>query len=159
MEPEPGSSVEAEEPADSVSVAEYYRQAEVTARRPFSDPIKAAEAGRKGGNRKAEMAKLKKTDPEAYMFERFGQERAELTTALLDAAYGRGSFAGWAGGDCSNCGFHVEVVVPSLAPDKRLSAVIKGLEYAVGKPQAGKATGSGGAAKPDEPPASGLSVE
>ena len=150
MEPETGSRVEA--------VAD--ERGPAPARRPFSDPIKAAEAGRKGGARKAEMAKLKKTDPEAYMLERFGQERAGLTTALLDAAYGRGSFSGVVMGHCPDCGMPaVEVVVPSLAPDKRLSAVIKGLEYAVGKPQAGKATGSGRGAKPDEPPASGLSVE
>lgn len=85
----------------------------------FADREAAREAGRKGGRRKAELARLRREDPEAYVRETFAVERAALSKELLDAALGRG-------------GWH------DLPLEKRLQALTKALEYAVGRPTARK---------------------
>lgn len=95
----------------------------------------AREAGRKGGLARARNAKLKEDDPEAWAKQLFGSERAALTSALLDAALGRGDFH-------------------DLSPEKRLQALTKALEYAIGRPTPRKDDGS-----PEPPPAAGLTIE
>lgn len=98
----------------------------------------AVEKGRKGGQRAAELRKLRAEDPEAYAFMRFELKKGRLTNELLQAALGEGKWK-------------------DLPLDKRLTAVMKALEYAVGKPTAGKSTGN---TEPDEEPAKpGIVIE
>jgi hypothetical protein len=99
------------------------------------DRAAAAEAGRKGGRRRQELARLKQEDPEAWARETFAAERAALSKTLLDAALGRGEWH-------------------ELALDKRLTALSKALEYAVGRPVARKDTP---VEPPEQPP--GLTIE
>ena len=79
----------------------------------------ARAAGRKGGLRRQELARLRKEDPEAYARETFSAERVALSKALLDAALGRNEWH-------------------DLPLEKRLAALTKALEYAVGRPTARK---------------------
>jgi general stress protein YciG len=116
----------------------------------FSKDREAArEAGRRGGLRRQELARLKREDPEAWARETFAAERAGLSNLLLDAAYGRGTFAGDI--ECQECGAHVSI--PLLPPEKRLGAVVKAMEYAIGRPTPRKD------AEPATPEEGGLSIE
>ena len=101
---------------------------------PFSDPEVQAAAASKGGRVKAERSRLKRDDPEEYLRLTFEVERVGLTELLLDAAHGRKTFAGEATATCGGCGEEVTVSFPSLPPDKRLAAITKALEYAMGRP-------------------------
>lgn len=99
------------------------------------DRAAAAEAGRKGGIQKGINARLKREDPEGYIRATFAAERAALSEELLNAALGRGNWH-------------------DLPLERRLVALTKALEYAVGRPTA---------RKDDEPPAPaeapGLTIE
>ena len=77
----------------------------------------ATAAARKSVERRAELRELAQSAPDEYMVQFFEREKPALVKALMDAAFGRGPFE-------------------NLPPDKRLSAVIKALEYAHGKPTA-----------------------
>lgn len=92
-----------------------------SAKAPFFERDKEAarEAGRRGGLRRAENARLKKEDPDAYIRATFAAERAALSKELLDAALGRNEWH-------------------DLPLEKRLGALTKALEYAVGRPTARK---------------------
>jgi hypothetical protein len=129
----------------------------------WDDPEKAQAASRKGVKRRQELAKLAREDPDEYMRQRFASERSGLATLLLDAAYGRGTFAtSWTVTRECEHGHEVEVFVeqPLLDPAKRLAAVTKAMEYAYGKPQVGRATGSENEAKKkEEPETTGFVVE
>jgi hypothetical protein len=80
------------------------------------------EAARRGTERAVHLRALKREDPEAYIAERVQSERAEAFRQLINAAYGKGDWH-------------------ALAPEKRLSALFKLLEYTAGKPRAGQAVG------------------
>lgn len=101
----------------------------------FSDPEKAREAGRRGAAVRAEKRKLQEQDPEAYVREKFAARRVALSEALLHAALGEGEWA-------------------ELSLDKRLTALSKALEYAVGRPVARR-----DASEQKEEPQAGLSIE
>ena len=96
----------------------------------------AVEAGRKGGLRRQELARLQREDPEAWARVTFAAERAALSKELLDAALGRGEWH-------------------DLPLEKRLTALTKALEYAIGRPTPRK--------DPEEKPAQddshGLTIE
>lgn len=96
----------------------------------------ASAAGKVSGEARRRRAELRESDPEAYMYETFSAKKAELSGALLDAALGKGTWH-------------------DLPLEKRLTALTKALEYAVGKPTTQKA------APADEPEkaAPGLSIE
>jgi hypothetical protein len=96
----------------------------------------AREAGRRGGLRRQELARLKREDPEAWARETFSSERAALSKELLDAALGRGAWH-------------------DLPLDKRLQALTKALEYAVGRPVARKDDQAPETQEPD----TGLTIE
>ena len=85
------------------------------------------------------------------MARKFRSERAGLTNQLLEAAYGKGTFSATV--ECPHCGG--EVPVPALAPDKRLTAITKALEFSIGRPATQKAP----AAAKEEEEAPGLLVE
>lgn len=110
----------------------------------------AREAGKRSAEARAERRRLLEEDPDALIRLEFQSERAALSKELLDAAFGRGSFA--AEVECDGCGAHVSV--PGLPPEKRLGAVTKALEYAVGRPTARK---DEPASKREEAP--GLTIE
>ena len=77
----------------------------------------AAEKGRIGGLAAAEKRRLRREEPETFVALTLEESRPQLVKALLDAALARGEW--------------------DLLPlEKRLSAVVKALEYAVGKPTA-----------------------
>lgn len=81
---------------------------------PFNSEA-ASEAGRKSGERRRLLAELREQDPDEYVRETFGAKKVELAQELLDAALGQGAWH-------------------DLQLDKRLSALNKALEYAVGRP-------------------------
>lgn len=81
----------------------------------FSDPDAAVEAGRKSGEVRRARAQEDAKDPEAAIRRLLGGHRTELAQSLLDAAMGRGDWT-------------------NLPLDKRLQALTKAMEYAVGKP-------------------------
>lgn len=85
---------------------------------PF-DSVTAQEAGRASGEARRALAALKETDPEAYVRQTFAAKQAELAAELLDAALGAGTWT-------------------ELPLDKRLSALYRALEYAVGRPTSRK---------------------
>ena len=104
----------------------------------FSDPDAAREAGIKGGAASAEARKRRAEedakDPEAAIRRLLGDHRRELAESLLDAALGKGDWE-------------------KLPLDKRLTALTKAMEYAVGKPTTKRDTPE------SEPPApAGLSI-
>jgi hypothetical protein len=86
----------------------------------FADRELASRSGAKGAERAKHLRDLKRHDPDAYIAERAQSERAEAFRQLVNAAYGKGDW-------------------DNLAPEKRLAALFKLLEYTAGKPQAGKA--------------------
>lgn len=102
---------------------------------PF-DSESARQAQAKGTETKRRRAELKETDPEAYLRETFSAKKAELSQALLDAALGQGDWH-------------------ELPLDKRLTALTKALEYAVGKPTTQKAAPT----ENRQPESQGLSIE
>lgn len=102
--------------------------------RYFEDREAAREAGRKGAAISQERARLKAEDPEAYVRATFEAKRAELSKELLDAALGTGSWS-------------------ELEPAKRLTALFRAMEYAVGRPTARKD------AEPQTEEAVGLAIE
>lgn len=118
---------------------------------PFTDPEKA----RAAGLRSAEAARERRENPEAHMRALFEKQRAALSNTLLDAAFGRGTFGGQATAECPSCGTEVSVDIPSLLPDKRLTAVAKALEYSIGRPAQAKAA----PAPEPEKPRAGLVIE
>lgn len=104
---------------------------------PFTDQDReaAAEAGRKGAAEQARRRALEASDPERYLIETFSAKKTKLAKQLLDAALGEDEWA-------------------ALPLDKRLTALFKALEYAVGKPAQQKA-----APVEAEKPETGLSIE
>lgn len=117
----------------------------------FSDPEAAREAGRKGGQRAAELKRLRREDPEEYLRQTFEAEAPGLVNLLLDAAHGRGPFADSV--ECPHC--QEQVPISGLPADKRLSAITQALAYGVGRPATQKPT----APKEPEKPKPGLLVE
>ena len=85
---------------------------------PF-DSATAREAAQKSAEERRRRAVLRETDPEAYLVATFSAKKAELSQALLNAALGQGEWH-------------------ELPLDKRLTALTKALEYAVGKPSTQK---------------------
>lgn len=101
---------------------------------PFDkESAKAAQA--KAVEVRKRRAELRESDPEAYLRETFSAKKAELSQALLDAALGQGEWH-------------------ELPLDKRLTALNKALEYAIGKPSTQKTV-----APSEQPPETGLSIE
>lgn len=98
------------------------------------DTESAREAGIRSAEERKRRAELAASDPEAYLRDTFSAKKEQLTQALLDAALGQGVFH-------------------DLDPGKRLQALTKALEYAVGKPTAQTK-------QPDQTqPEQGLSIE
>jgi hypothetical protein len=81
----------------------------------FDDPDAAREAGLKSAEARRRRAEEDAKDPEAAIRRLLGGHRTELAQNLLDAALGRGDW-------------------DKLPLDKRLTALTKAMEYAVGKP-------------------------
>jgi hypothetical protein len=106
------------------------------AERPFSDPEVARAAQRKSAESRRRRAALKEQDPEAYLVETFSAKKAELSEQLLKAALGQDEWH-------------------ELPLDKRLTALTKALEYAVGKPTTQKSAPSSEAREPEP---QGLSI-
>ena len=101
---------------------------------PFTDPEVARAAQAKGTETKRRRAEEDAKDPEAAIRRLLGGHRTELAQNLLDAAMGRGDWT-------------------NLPLDKRLQALTKAMEYAVGKPTTKRDTPE------SEPPApAGLTI-
>lgn len=96
------------------------------------------EAGRRGAAERWRRERLKREDPEKFMREQFDSSKADLSQALLDAALGRGEWH-------------------DLPLDKRLAAITKAMEYAVGRPASQKVAPSDGGS-PDPSDSSGLEM-
>jgi len=101
---------------------------------PSQEPTRVQAS--EGGIRSAENRRARRDDPEAALEATFAAQRLRLIERLLDAAYARKNFS-------------------TLAPDKQLTAIIKALEYSVGKPLPAKAT----PAEEEAKPRGGLTVE
>lgn len=56
-----------------------------------------------------------------------------LFKELLDAAYGRGKYGGFLMVKCDGHEVH-RIGIPSLPPERRLTALFKALEYGMGRP-------------------------
>lgn len=82
---------------------------------PAWDSEAASAAGKKGAAVRWERYRLQKEDPEAFLRETFEAHKSALSRELLDAALGRGEWH-------------------DLPLEKRLAALTKALEYAVGRP-------------------------
>ena len=75
----------------------------------------APEKGRIGGLASAAQRKRRAEDPQKWVQDTLKRAQPELVEALLEAAGAKGTWS-------------------QLSPEKRLSAVIKALEYALGRP-------------------------
>jgi hypothetical protein len=96
----------------------------------------AKEKGRAGGLKSAEVRRLKREDPEAYMRRQAEQALPDLMADLINAAKGAGRWH-------------------DLPLEKQLDALKRALEYAVGRPRAAEKPST------DEPekPRPGFEVE
>lgn len=95
----------------------------------FSDPEAAAEAGRLSGairRRKASMT------PEERALDAIGRKLGPLTKELLDAALGEGDFASRVE-EYEEDGETKRVFIPGLKPETRLSAILRAMEWKLGK--------------------------
>lgn len=86
---------------------------------PFADVEYAREQASRGGQRRAELDRLRQDNPEEYLRQRFAKEAPKLVSLLLQAAKGEGDFT-------------------ELPPEKRLAAITQALAYGVGRPSTQK---------------------
>ena len=100
----------------------------------FDDPDAARQAQAKSAESRRRRAEEEANDPEVAIRRLLGGHRTELAQNLLDAALGRGDWG-------------------KLTLDKRLTALTKAMEYAVGKPTTKRET-----PETEPPAAAGLTI-